>query len=250
MAKKKFTDFLNRFFYEDGTTSAEEVKPSEEGKPELTQEAMAEFEVAISDEGGESVTERAKKIIEESQAESDNDEYPDICNVQSVLDNTGVDADHELIRKILLNYEHCDPKALETDGNGRKQAILTAIEQTKQKAAALKSEKAQDEQNLLQAEKDAETVCTETISQANIDSERAIEEEKARSAAIIAEIRKRTDEAAEAAKQQRDDTLQSIAAQRAENEAALRKADELAAETEKHGQTIINQIDLWLSYLK
>lgn len=243
MAFGKFTDFLNRVLYEDGTTP-----PTESQQP--TQEEMATFEAAISEEDGENVIEMAKKIIMDSQSESDNDEYPDICNVQTVLETAGVDADHELIRKILTNFVHCDPDGLEKDGIGRKQAILDAIEQTKQKAATLKAEKDDDEQFLAEAERKAETACTEAISEANRESEQAIEEEKARSAAAIAAIRQKTEEATNAAKQERDATLQSISEQRAENEAAIRKSADLVAETEKQGQTVINQIDEWLSYLK
>ena len=77
-----------------------------------------------------------------------------------------------------------------------------------------------------------------------------IEEEKRRSAAIIAEIRQRTDDATAAAKQQRDETLGILSAQRAENEAVLRNSAALVAETEKQGQVVMNQIDEWLSYLK
>lgn len=243
MAMKKFTGFLNRVFYEEESTQGEETL-------KLTQEEVAAFEASMSEEGEENVTKIAQKIIMESQVESDNDEYPDICNVQTVLDTAGVDADHELIRKILINFAHCDPTELEKDGVRRRQAILDAIEQTKQQAAALKSEKANNEQALAQAEKEAEAACTEAISQANIESQRAIEEEKARSAAIIAEIRQKTDAATEAAKQQRDATLENITAQRTENEDALHKSANLVAETEKQGQIVINQIDAWLGYLK
>lgn len=243
MAFNRFTDFLNRVFYEEGSTPAEETS-------QLTEEEKAAFEATMAEEGGESVVEMAQRIIMDSQVGSDNDEFPDISNVQSVLDTAGADADHELIRKILVNFAHCDPAELEKDGVGRRQAILDAIEQTRQRATALKTEKANDEQVLAQAEKDAEAACTEAISQANIDSERAIEEEKARSAAIIAEIRQRTEQATEAAKQQRDSTLESISAQRAENEAALKKSASLVAETEKQGLVVISQIDTWLGYLK
>lgn len=243
--KGKFSDFLNRIFYEDGSTPPQ---PTEE--PQLTQEEVAAFEASVSNENSEDVTEMAKRIIVGSQTESDNDEYPDICNVQVVLDTAGTDADHQLIRKILTNFVHCDPDGLEKDGIGRKQAILNAIEQIKQQAAALKTEKASDEEALVQAEKDAETACTQEISQANSESEAEIEAEKKRSAAIIAEIRQKTDAATEAAKQKRNAALESIAAQRAENEAALRKSADLVAETEKQGQTVIAQIDEWLDYLK
>lgn len=242
MAFSKFADFLNRVLYEEGSTAPTDTA--------LTEEEKAEFEVAIATASDESVAEMACKIIAESQIESDNDQYPDISNVQSVLDTAGIDADHELIRKILKNFVHCDPAELEQDGITRRQAILNAIEQTRQQAAALKSEKATDEETLAQEERDAETACTEAISQANQDSERAIEEEKARSAAIIAEIRKNTDAATEAAKQQRNATLESIATKRAENEEALRKSASLVAETERQGNIVIGQIDTWLGYLK
>lgn len=243
MAKGKFTDFLNRFLYEEGENTPTDA-------PTVTPEEMATYEASVSEEGGENIVEMAKKIIADSQVASDNDEFPDISNVQSVLDTTGTEASHELIRNILTNFAHCDPAELEQDGITRKQAILAAIEQVKQQAAALKVEKANDEQSLAQAERDAEAACTAAISEANIASEQAIEEEKARSAAIIAEIRKNTEAATEAAKQQRDVTLQEIAAQRADNEAALRNSAELVAETERQGQPVINQIDTWLGYLK
>lgn len=246
MALGKFTDFLNRVLYVDGSAETTET-PAE---AELTQEEMAAFESLVSEENTEDVIQMSQKIIADSQIEYDDDEYPDISNVQTVLDTAGVDADHELIRKILKNFVHCDPDGLEKDGINRKQAILDAIEQIKQKDVALKSEKANDEQNLLQEERDAEKACTEAISRANAESEKAIEEEKARSAAIIAEIRSRTDEAAESAKQERDATLQSIAEKRTENEAALRKSANLVAETEKQGQVVIDQIDAWLTYLQ
>ena len=243
MAKGKFTDFLNRFLYEGEENTTADTQ-------QLSPEEIASFEASVSEDGGENVTEMAKRIIADSQVASDNDEFPDISNVQTVLETTGTEASHELIRNILTNFAHCDPIELEKDGNIRKQAILDAIEQVKQQSAALKVEKANDEQTLSQAERDAEAACTAAISEANIASEQAIEEEKARSAAIIAEIRRNTETATEAAKQQRDSTLESIAAQRAENEAALRKSAELVAETERQGQLIVAQIVEWLNYLK
>lgn len=248
----KFSDFLSRTFYEEESEPPKEVEQMEEEveTPQLSQEEMAMFEVSISEESGENVTEMAQNIIRESQIESDNDEFPDICNVQTVLDTAGVNAEHELVRKILMNFVKCDPADLEKDGTKRRQLILDAIEHTKQQAASLKAEKARDEEFLIQAEKDAEVACTEAISLANTESEKAIEEEKARSAAIIAEIRQRTDTATEEAKRQREAKLESIAIQRTENETTLQKSANLVAETEKHGQTVISQIDMWLSYLK
>ena len=162
----KFTDFLNRFLYEEG-----EKAPTD--APQVTPEEMASFEASVSEEGGESIVEMAKKIIADSQVASDNDEYPDISNVQSVLDTTGTEASHELIRNILTNFAHCNPAELEHDGITRKQAILNAIEQVKQQAAALKVEKEGEEQALAQAERDAEAACTEAISQANLASQQA-----------------------------------------------------------------------------
>ena len=254
MAKtwNKFSDFLSRAFYEEESEPPKEVEQTAEEVeiPQLSQEEMAMFEVSISEESGENITEMAQNIIKESQIESDNDEFPDICNVQTVLDTAGNDAEHELVRKILMNFVKCDPTDLEKDGTKRRQLILDAIEHTKQQAANLKAEKARDEEALIQAEKDAEVACTEAISIANIESEKAIEEEKARSAAIIAEIRQRTDAATEEAKRQREAKLESIAIQRTENEATLQKSANLVAETEKQGQTVISQIDMWLSYLK
>ena len=242
MAFNKFADFLNRVFYEEERVEVAETK-------ELTGEEMAKFEAVVSEEGTESVAQIAQKIIADSQVESDNDEYPDICNVQSVLETAGLEADHELVRKILKNFAKCDPEMLQKDGSKRKAAIQNAIDLTKKQAEALKAEKVKDEESLSQAEKEAEAACTEAIANANSESERAIEEEKARSAAIIAEIRQKTDEATEEAKKQRDASLESIAAQRAENEAALKKSANLVAETEKCGQVVINQIDTWLNYL-
>ncbi len=244
----KFMDFLTNVFYQEERATQEET-------PKVSEEEMATFEqsvVAASEgEDSEDVVEMARKIIVESQINSDNDEYPDISNVQTVLDTAaGAEEDHELIKRMLINLAHLEPEKLEKDGIGRKQAILDAIEQTKLRASTLKTEKANDEQVLTQAEKDAESTYTETVTQANAESERAIEEEKARSAAIIAEIRQRTEEATEAAKQQREATLHGIADQRAENEAALRKSTALVEETEKQGQAVISQIETWLDYLK
>ena len=247
MALKRFTDFLNRICYEETGTVATETS---EESTEITQEETEAFETSMSEENGENIAEMAKKIIADSQVESDNDEFPDICNVQSVLDTAGMDADHELVRKILTNFVHCNPDELELDGVNRKQAILDAIDRTKKQAEALKQEKARDEENLMQAEREAESACTEAISQANMESERAIEEEKARSAAVIAEIRKNTDSAIELAKQQRDITLENISMQRTENEATINKSASLVTETEKYGQTVVNQIEVWLEYLK
>ena len=248
----KFSDFLSRTFYEEESKPPKEVEQAAEEVeiPQLSQEEIAMFEVSISEEGQEDVVVMAQNIIKESQVESDSDEYPDICNVQTVLDTAGSDANHELVQKILLNFAKCDPVEVEKDGINRRQAIVNAIDRTKQQAAALKNEKAKDEAALVQAEKDAEVACTEAISLANTESEKAIEEEKARSAAIIAEIRQRTDAATEEAKRQREAKLESIAIQRAENEATLQKSADLVAETEKQGQSVINQIDTWLSYLK
>ncbi len=239
----KFTEFLNRFLYEEGANASTET-------PQVTPEEMASFEASMSEDGGEDVIEMAKKIITDSQAEADSDNLPDISNVQSVLATTGTEASHELIRNILTNLVHCDPAELEKDGIKRKDAILKAIEQVRQQANALKKEKAADEQDLIQAERNAEAACTEAISQANVASEQAIEEEKARSAAIIAEIRKNTEAATEAAKQNRDATLEEIAAKRSENEAVLRNSANLLAETEKHGQMVVSEIEKLLSYLQ
>ena len=253
MAANKFSSFLTRIFYEegDGEPAPEStVEEKQEEVPEVTQEEVATFEATISEEGEENVTEMAKKVIIDSQIESDNDDFPDISNVQAVLDSVGTDVNHDVIKNVLKNLVHCEPTELEKDGIGRRQAVLSAIEKIKQKDAALKSEKANDEQSLIKAEKDAEVACTAAISQANLESEQAIEEEKRRSAAIIAQIRQNTDVATEAAKKERDETLESIAAKRAENEKTLRKSAALMAEIEKQGQTIINQIDIWLSYLK
>lgn len=248
-SKGKFANFLNSLLYEKEEATATEVV-EEAQPPEITQEDVETFEVSMSGESEEEIANMAKKIIVDSQVESDNDEFPDISNVQSVLDTAGTNADHGLICKILMNFVHCNPEDLEKDGIKRRQAIMDAVEQTKQKSLALKAEKADEEKALVEAEKNAEVACTEAISQANIESERAIEEEKARSAAIIAEIRQRTDSAAEAAKQQRDATLESIAMQRAENESIISKSNSLVSETEKQGQTVISQIDTWLGYLK
>lgn len=254
MAFNRFTDFMNRVFFEEESTEVTEL-------PEITDEEKAKFEATMSDEKTENVTEMAQKIISESQVESDNDEYPDISVVQSVLDSVGADANHTVIRNVLTNFAKCEPEAVEKDGNNRKIAIQNAIEQIKKQSEALRAEKIADEESLSQAEKQAEASCTEAIAQANIASEQAIEAEKARlaaaieaekerSATIIAEIRQSTDAATEEAKQQRSTTLESIAAQRAENEAALQKSANLEAEIERQGQIIINQIDEWLSYLK
>ena len=240
MAFGKFGEFLNRVLYEEGATEASEV----------SQEEMATFEAAVAESTGENASAKAQQIITDSQLDSDNDEYPDISNVQAVLDTAGSNASNEMIQKILKNFAHCEPAELEKDGINRKQAIMDAIEQVKQQAAALKAEKAADEQALVDAERAAESACSEAIAKANADSERAIDEERARSAAAINEIRLRTDEAAEAAKQERDATRESIAAKRSENETALKNSANLVAEIERQGQIVIDQIDLWLGYLK
>lgn len=245
MAFKSFKDFLTRALYEEEsalTPEAEALEP--------TPEEMATFQASMSEGDSENVVEKAQAIIADSQVESDNDEYPDISNVQTALDTAGSGENHELIRRILVNYARCNPDDLEKDGIKRRQAVMNAIEHTKQQAAALKAEKANEELALDQAERDAEAACTEAITQANVACEQAIEEEKRRSAAIIAEIRQRTDDATAAAKQQRDETLETLSAQRAENEAVLRKSAALVAETEKQGQVVIGQIDEWLGYLK
>lgn len=249
MALGKFTDFLNRVFYENGGTEETEVTEGSEAL-NLTQEEMADFETSMSEENDEDVTQMAQRIIADSQIEFDNDEYPDISNVQSVLDTVGSEADPEMIRKCLKNFLNCEPDDLQKDGMNRRQAISDAIEKTKQQAVNLKSEKANDEQILLQEEKDAETACTEAISKVLAESEQAIEEEKARSAEIIAEIRRNTDIATESAKQERDATLESIAAKRAENEVALKKSANLVAETERQGQVVIDQVNALLKYLQ
>lgn len=238
-----FKDFINRMLYEDVHTPEAEAS-------EPTPEEMATFEVAMSEGDGENVTEMAQNIIAESQVESDNDEYPDISNVQTALDTAGSGENHELIRRILVNYAGCNPDDLEKDGIKRREAVMNAIENTKQQAAALKAEKANEELALDQAERDAEAACTDAITQANVACEQAIREEKERSAAIIAEIRKRADDATAAAKQQRDETLETLSAQRTENEAVLRRSAALVAETEKQGQVVIGKIDEWLGYLK
>lgn len=243
MAFKTFKDFLGRVLYEEENTTGVETS-------ELTQEEMATFEASMTEETGENVAEKARAIIAESQIEADNDEYPDIVNVQTALDTAGSGENHELIRRILVNYAGCNPEELEKDGIKRREAIMKAIEHTQQQAAVLKSEKANEEQALIQAEREAEAACTEAINQANVACEQAIEEEKRRSAAIIAEIRQRTDDATVAAKQQRDETLETLSTQRAENEAVLRNSAALVAETEKQGQIVVSQIDEWLSYLK
>lgn len=242
MAFGKFKDFLNRTLYEEG---------GESKTPQLTPEEIENYETSMAASNDEAnIVEMAKKIIADSQVASDNDEFPDISNVQSVLETAGTDASHDLICKILINFAHCNPEELEKDGVNRRQAINDAIEQTRQQAAALKAEKAAEEQSLVEAERAAETACSEAIAKANAESEKAIEEERARSAAVIAEIRRRTDEATETAKQEREATRETIAAQRAENEATLTRSANLVAETEKQGQVVINQINDWLGYLK
>ena len=243
MARKKFGEILNKLLYvEGGAPEAEDAA--------VTPEEMEAFEESMATAAdGDDVTLIAKKIIADSQAEADSDEYPDISIVESVLETAGTDAPHELIRKILLNFAHCNPDDVEKDGVKRREYIQEAINQTKQRAEALKAEKNQDEQSLIEAERAAEATCTAAITQANEDSEKAIEAEKARSAAIIEEIRQRTDAATEEAKKARDTTLESIAAQRAENADAIRKATNLVAETEKHGMNVINQINTWIDYL-
>lgn len=239
-----FKDFLSKILYEGENTENPE-------KPEVTAEEMANFEQSMTTqtEGGEDIVAMAQKIIFDSQAASDADEYPDISNVQTVLETAGEGADNELIKRILVNFMNCSPEDLLKDGNLRKEAILTAIEQTRQQSAALSAAKAEEEQGLVQAERDAEAACTAAISQANTESERLIQEEKERSAQIIAEIRKQTEDATIAAKELRDSTLQSIADQRAENETAIRNSAALVAETEKHGNTIIAQVEAWIQRL-
>ena len=243
MAFKNFKDFISRALYE------EEPAPEAEAS-EPSPEEMATFEASMSEENGENVTEKAQAIIEDSQVESDNDEWPDISNVQTALDTAGSGENHELIRRILVNYARCNPDDLEKDGIKRRQAIMDAIQRTQQQAAALKAEKASEEQALLQAEREAEATCTAAINQANIECEQAIQEAKKQLAEIIANVRQKADDATVAAKQKRDETLETLSAQRAENEAVIRNSAALVAETEKYGQSVINQIDEWLSYLK
>lgn len=245
----KLADFINRVFYENGGTEVTKTQETEETL-NLTQAEMASFEASMSEENDEDVTQMAQRIIADSQIEFDTDECPDICKVQSVLDTVGTDAEPEMIRKCLKNFLNCEPDDLEKDGMGRKQAILNAIEKVKQQAAVLKSEKANDEQTLLQAEKDAETSCTEAISKLLSESDQAIEEEKARSAEIIAEIRRNADIATESAKQERNATLEGIAAKRTENEVALKKSANLVAEIERQGQVVIDQVNALLKYLQ
>lgn len=245
---KRFKEFLTNVFYQDENVAREETE-------KLDKEDVAAFEESletVSDETmSEDVVEKARKIILDSQINSDNDEFPDISNIQTVLDTVaGNQFDNELIKKLLINLLHLEPDGLEKDGNGRRQAILDVINKTKEYVISLKEEKSKDEQNLIQAEKDAESNYTEAVTKANAESERQIEEEKARSAAIIADIRRKTEEATEAAKQVREETLNTIAAHRNENEAEIRKVTALSEETEKQGQAIINQIDIWLGYLK
>ena len=243
MAFKNFRDFLSRTIYEEAPAPEAEIAGP-------TPEEMATFEAAMSAENGENVTEEAQAIIAGSQVESDNDEYPDISNVQTALETAGSGENHELIRRILVTYAGCNPDDLEKDGVKRRQAIEAAIEHTRQQAATLKADKADEEEALSQAERDAEAACTAAITDANVACEEAIEEEKRRSAAIIAEIRQKAEDATAAAKQQRDETLKTLSAQRAENEAVLRNSAALVAETEKQGKIVVAQIDEWLSYLK
>ena len=141
MAFKDFKDFLTRAFYEEESTPTPEAESSEP-----TPEEMATFQASMSEGDGENVSEIAQNIIAESQVESDNDQYPDISHVQTALDTAGSGENHELIRRILVNYARCNPDDLEKDGLKRRQSVLNAIEHTKQQAATLKAEKAAEEQ--------------------------------------------------------------------------------------------------------
>ncbi len=246
-----FSNFMHRLFYEDDEPKAE-IEVTETPQPEqteLSEEEVAEFEESVSTESTENIPEKAKKIIIDSQIASDNDEYPDISNVETVLMSVGDSCNTEMIQKILINVSGLNLEGLKTDGSIRKQAILDAIAQMREKTTALRDAKAQEEQALVQAEKDIESACTAAISEANSASEKAIEEEKARSATVIAEIRNRTEQETAAAHEQRDLALKDIAKQRSENESAVRNATDLMSETEKQGNVIINQIDKWLSCL-
>ena len=236
-----FKDFLSRLLYEEKSTTE---------FTESTTEEMAEFEASVSEQNCEDVSERAKAIITDSQIEADNDEYPDISNVQTALETAGSSENHELIRRMLINYAGCNPDELEKDGVKRKEAIQKAIADTKQQADTLKATKAKEEAALKEAEKNTEAAYTEAINQANVACEQAIEEEKQRSAAIIAEIRQKADDATAAAKQERDERLEALSLQRNENEALLRNSNALVVEIEAHGNLVIKQIDEWLSYLK
>lgn len=237
-----FKKFLNQVLYEEAPTP-------EEKSSIPTPEEMEAFETTMATTGGDDVTEMARTIIADSQVDSDNDEFPDISNVQNALETAGSGENHELIRRILVNYGGFDPADLEKDGVKRRQAIVDAITRVQQQDVALKASKADEEQSLTQAEKAAETSCTEAITQANVACEEAIEAEKQRSAAIIASIRQKAEDDTQAAKQARDETLAALAAQRSDNDAALRKSAALVAEVENQGNIVISKIDELLGYL-
>lgn len=242
MGAFNFKKFLEKTFLEEDTTTGTENAP--------TAEEMQTFEATIASGGNsEDIKAMAQGIIAESQMDSDNDEFPDISNVQNALDTAGSGDNKELILRILVNYGGFDPVALKQDGIKRRQAILDAIQRIQQQDAALKQAKDAEDQEIAQAESAAETACTDAINAANNACTQAIEEEKRRSAEIIAGIRQKAEDDAAAAKQLREDTLAELATRRADNDTARTQSAALAVETSTQGNLVISKIDEWLGYL-
>lgn len=243
MAVFNFKKFLEKTFLEEEPTTGTENVP--------TAEEIQTFEATVASGGNtEDIKAMAQAIIAESQMDSDNDEFPDISNVQNALDTAGSGDNKELILRILVNYGGFDPAALKQDGIKRRQAILDAIQRIQQQDAALKQAKDAEDQEIAQAESAAETACTDAINAANNACTQAIEEEKRRSAEIIAGIRQKAEDDAAAAKQLREDTLTELATRRADNDTARIQSAALAAETSAQGNLVISKIDELLSYLE
>lgn len=236
-----FKKFLEKAFLEEETTPGTNDVPTEED--------MQSFEATVtSGESSEDITVQAQAIIQDSQAAFDADEFPDISRVQDAL-NTAESDDKKLILRI-ITYGGFDPAGLKQDGINRRQAITDAIQRINQQNETLKQAKDADDLAIAEAESAAETEYTTSVTDINNQAAKLIEDEKRRSAEIIAGIRQKAEEDTAAAKKLREDTLEELSARRTDNDTARDNSAALAAAVEASGKTVISQIDNWMSYLE
>lgn len=245
MAKDLKTLF-GHLFYED-EESTNNVPTDDSMQTEVSDEEVASFEKAISDDTD--VAETARNIIEECQEEFNSDPMTNISHVQEVLDILGENAETTVVQSVLAKLVKCDLIQLKEDGVARKSAIENAIEQTRASGKFLQKNKDEEEESLKEAEKEAESTYSQSVAVANQECEDAIEEERKRCELAIEEIRRKGEETINSAKESREITLADIAEQRKSNEECKKHSLALVAETEKVGKAEIEKIDNWLKSL-
>ena len=241
MSGFNFKTVLNKLFYEETTDKGDSPTPTAE-----EQEAYA---AAVTSDGSD-IVEQARQFIINSQMTCDTDELPDISHVLNAVKTAGSGENHELIRRMLQNLMGMNPEDLKQDGLNRRDAILKAIEAVKAQDTTCRTEKADAEKALRQAETDAGATCTQKITEINTACEAAINEIKRQADEQIAALRQKSEEDTTAAKQERDKALESIAEQRSINEADLRKSAQYVEAVEQEGNAAITKLNELLSYIK